>query len=826
MVRDQIRTTSLPPVDKQLAKALCLTRGPSGPLLLSGTKYPMTAIFRSLNEGIRHIEDLPVDEFIAVLQNMHQMVATEKMDGANLWFGLDEDGKLFASREGKRKGADRKYSPDDWAKVGAFNQFKAAHAALKAKEEDIKKVLRPGDTVEAEVLYGRQPNSVIYGADGKSYITILRGVNDTPDAIARELSDALSNQEVPVSVSIVDTEDGEKLNDVSETTMFKFVKAHELDGNKLKHDAEIDAELEKLDRFLSAESSIEGMTNDELLNVNLQQVPKDRRADIKAARTETAALVQTTFKLPIKQSILDKVVRKIRSTLTDKSVSDEDDIGVEGIVLRDADGNQIKIVDKDIFTTINKFNQAPRQAIQSAMNTLDPDASVESRGGLMGELRIRIAELLGNRELAKPSGARKAMEPLRGETVEQTIKNFADSMQGIDDFEMVQKKILAMISDTAKTLKLSLDEFKKHQDDYHLKLKNGKEMNLSPDTIKKTLLTFAEARRNLSDLFDKVKSTNNLAQLLAVLYGGSAKAVNASEEQIEESLILAEATKKKRKKEKTASKGDIDRHDYENLDTFQLVNKYLATVFNTMLIFHEGDVPGMRFLRDRKNMGMNHWSHDMSPLNHWGYVIWRSGKPDVKKQLTKKTQHEVFTAVRKIVPSGWRFLHMDFSYSKDVKVDWDDHRKTLQRLIDLTGLRSERVNSLLDWMIRWPELSHDEKVKAIGKLYMYTMQFTPKSRLFVRLRVIQQNLLINANGTNADMVIEGSLLKSVTSISEEDGGNSVEGTPVTAVASTTSADIEALPKLVGNKQIIRRKRNPEVVKKLLMKFPDPNKDTE
>lgn len=781
-------------------------------------------IIRIISESIRHIEDLPVDEFINVLKNMAGMTSQEKLDGANLWIGLDDQGKFFTSREGKRTKSDRKYSVQDWPMVSAFNQFRAAHTALEQRKDIISKILHPGDIIEIEVLFGKQPNSVIYGAGGKSYIAFLRDVSNNDGHLSAQLSDALDGSKVQAKCNIVDTADGEKLNEIEQSFDFEFTSPQELDSSKLKIEAGVDDAIEKLENFLSESSGINDLTNYELLSINLQKVDKSERDHVKKARQNLLSKIQVEFKLPIKQQLLDKAIRNVKSTLSDGS--SPDDIGIEGIVLRNPEtGDQIKIVDKDVFSTINKFNQSARQSVQSALNTVDPDASVESRGGLMGELRIKIAELFGNRDLAKAANVRKVLEPIKGNSPEDAIKNLADSMSAINDFQMIKKKILALTSQTAKDLKVKLDDFKNNKDDYRLKLKNGKEIGLTDDTVKKTLLTFAEARKNLTHVFEKVKKTESLPQLLAVLYGSQAKAVHQVQD-LEESLIL-EKKKLTSKKSNEHGPGDVIRTDFEHKDLFQLVNAYLVTVFMTMLIFHEEDKIGMRLLRDRSNMGLKRWTKEMSPLNHWGYVIWRNAKPDVKKQLAKKTQKELFAATRHVLASGWKFLHMDFSYSKDVKVDWTDHRKTLQRLIDLSGLRSERLNSMLDWMVRWPELSYDEKVKAIGKLYLLAMQFTPKSTLFNRLRVIQQNLLLNATGNNDQMVQEGKLLKAITSLAEdgEPGGDFVGQSVATTVTATQANAVASNPMRIGGAHaIIRRKRNPETVKRLTMKFPDPRKE--
>jgi hypothetical protein len=217
----------------------------------------------------------------------------------------------------------------------------------------------------------------------------------------------------------------------------------------------------------------------------------------------------------------------------------------------------------------------------------------------------------------------------------------------------------------------------------------------------------------------------------------------------------------------------------------------------------------------------------MSPLNHWGYAIWRNAKPDMKKQLTKKTQAELFTATRHIPANWFKFLHMDFSLNKDVEVNWADHRKTLQRLIDLTGLRSDRLNTMLDGVVRWQELTYDEKIKVIGRLYWYAQQFVPRSSLFARLRVLQNNMLLNATGKN-DQMVEG-LLKTISALTEdgEEGSDMPAGIPVSVATGTSSSDIASLPTRIGGPaMVIKRKRNKDVVQRLTMKFPDPRKTEE
>jgi hypothetical protein len=759
---------------------------------------------RMIREGIGHLEDLPIDEFVDTIRNMATMVAQEKLDGAQIWIGMDDDSKLFTSREGKRSNAERRYAPEEWPRVSAFNQFRAAHAALQTKEQELRRVLRPGDTVEAEVLFGRQPNSVTYGAGGKSYIAFLRGVNETPDEIAEHLSSSLANQQADAKFELVDTSDGKELTTRNASVPFQFIAPQRLDAAKLRQESGVEPVLKKLENVLKQSSGVGSLTNMQLATTAITTVPKEQKAAFKQAKTELLARLQTEFKLPIKSALLSKVSTK--SGLAADDITPDEDVGIEGIVLRDpSTGKQVKIVDKDIFTAINSFNQSMRGEVQSALNTTDPDAPLQSRGGMLGQLRIRIAEVLGNRELAKASNVRKQLEPIKGKSPEEAIKNLASSMN-IQDFEGVKKKILAMAAETYKGLDEKLDWFKTNKDNYQLKLKSGKTIGLSDEIVKKTLLTFAEARRNLGELFDKLKVTKTLAALLAVLYGSAARAVHESEPITE--MMLTERQKH----------GEISVTDFDRKDTFQLVNSYLATVFMTMIIYHTKDTIGMRFLRDRKNWQLRKHNDDMSPLNHWGYAIWKAAKPDLDKHIMKAARAELVRVTKKIPAPWYKYLHMDFSSNNEVTVDWKDHQRTLTRLIELSGVRSERVNTLLDLSIRFPELELAEQKKAIKKIAAYAHQFVPRSRFYPRLKVILGDLK-----DEKDMVAEGGLLKRIAALTEEgEADGSMVGHPVNGA--TGAGAIAALPTRPGQdkrKTEMRRRNGTQRFLALTRKFKDP-----
>ena len=253
-----------------------------------------------LNEGISHLEDLPLGEFVSVLNRLSDLTGLEKVDGAQLWIGVDDDSQLYTSREGKRSTTTRFYSSDEWPKIADFNQFRAAHLVVEKLESEIKEVLFPGSTVEVEVLFGGQPNTVNYGGKDQSFLVILRGAAGTPDSVADELAAKLANRKVDVSVDTVASSDGIELSNEIVNTTFSIVSPQKINLEKLKSEQLFQA-LQKLETFLNEKSEIEEYTNRELAVVNLTSVKTDKRDAVKTARANLLSKIDSEYKSEIKK---------------------------------------------------------------------------------------------------------------------------------------------------------------------------------------------------------------------------------------------------------------------------------------------------------------------------------------------------------------------------------------------------------------------------------------------------------------------------------------------------------------------------------------------
>lgn len=760
-----------------------------------------------LTEGISHIEDLDIDAFIDAVSKISDMQASEKLDGSQLWVGIDEGGKLFTSRAGKRKAAENMYSADDYPMIANYNGFRATHLALEQQQDKIKDVLSPGQTVEMEVLYGRQPNAVTYGANDKNYIAFLRGVDGTPDEKAEALATALKGVTSSISTKIVDTSDGENLVEVPVSLHFQFVAAQKIDTSKITG-ANVKNQLNKLRAFLEKQSTSVGgdeYLNGELLKTSLNSFPKDIRPEAKAAKQQLKDMVQNNFKLPIKKELLDKFVSQTKSPLSAMDLHPNEDIGIEGVVLRDTLGNQIKIVDKDKFTTINKFNHSVRAAISGVIRTTDQDKPIEDRGGIIGEMKIRIADLLGNKDLARGAEAKKIFSALKGNTLTATVKAAEKQFQGTADFQAVKRKILADIENTQQTLKNNLDSFKKNKDKLRLRLKSGKVLGLSDANIKKTLLTFAEAKRDLDTLHEKIAKTTRLGQIIASLYGKHIQAVQNVSPEITEQLL-------------TETHAQASLTQFEQKDSFALINGYLATLLTSMVFFKADFSAGIKALRDHKNQRLTSWDPYMSNLNLWGYVIWKATSTPVKKLVGAKTSRRINRWTHLVAKPRWLNLHMRFSFGneKKDKIDWDDCRKIIKILQREEGVNTHRINKIIDDVLSYDTAEFDKKVKTLNQLYYYLVQFAPISPLLLKLSKMQRDLLIGQSTASDQMINENkklNLLKEIIDICETaDGGASVAGGGASGAATTAAAIAPVETRIFhGTRPIERRKRNPKAI---------------
>lgn len=513
-----------------------------------------------LLEGITHIEDLPLQDFIHAVETLKDKTVTEKLDGSNLWFGVDDKG-FFTSREGKSRKGTRFYNVSDYPAVAAYNGFRGAHEALARHADIIKRHLQPGDMVEVEVLFGRQPNTVTYGNDEKNFIVILRGI-DTDQKKVNALAKALNGKSSKINSTVITSDDGENLKQEDVQQQWEFTQVKPLDTKKVDLGPAMER-LAALKKYLAQPNTkVQGKTNQEVAEISLNKVPKEDRDVVKAEREAQLAYIMKNFKEPIKKFLLDVLVRKVKPFLQTKDVTPDEDIGVEGVVASDKKGNMIKIVDKDMFTAINTFNNYVRNNIAGLVRTDDKDAPIEMRGGAFGEAKLRIANLLGMKELAMSSSSRKILSKFKGADAAETARNIADNIH-LASFESVRKKTSAILENAIEEIDGILQNFKDNADTYKLKLETGKEIGISPEVMKRTLTAFAETKRDINQINTAVLKSRDLPEMIMALYGRTIQGLFSGDQEVKESLF------------KTVVKL-TEGHEFKEGDKYEVTSDFIA----------------------------------------------------------------------------------------------------------------------------------------------------------------------------------------------------------------------------------------------------------
>jgi hypothetical protein len=476
----------------------------------------------ALNKGIPHLEDLSPRDFLNVIENIAAYTITEKLDGANLVVGFDNDGTMYTSRSAK--GGDKHYTMESYPNRPANNGFRQAHGALENVEGQLRGALDCGESVEMEILYGRQPNAIIYGSNHIAFLRMVPGNNgEAPDQSKLiKLKGALEGFTTHVTSSITTTRDGMDLYEQKITEAWKFANAPTVDPVKF-----VTVKLVELDAYKTwlKVRPWPTMTHEDVYNCKLNRIKKAdlpegiTKANIKDSRTLVREMVLEQH-LQQKACFID-LLRKLEPTFRDVHLEGtERNIGIEGVVLRHPEtGEQVKIVDKDGFTIINQFNHAIRNEIRSTSGiqrrfeaTLERDIDIYT--GLLREFE----KSLGVEGLGRLTSIKRVIKKHSGNTLNETIGNFTAAFknQNVESLiEELSESIVRALLDLAYCHgKYLLERYS-----YTLTLPTGRTIRYTNEINKRTELMFAETRKELKDMRSQVEFAETLEDIAQALYG-------------------------------------------------------------------------------------------------------------------------------------------------------------------------------------------------------------------------------------------------------------------------------------------------------------------
>lgn len=458
-------------------------------------------ILKEITRNIPHIEDLSIDSLYDTLQNLSKYELTEKVDGSQLLFGIDETG-FYTSRE--TKGGKRIYSADGYDISFPTTYMRSAHLLLEQALPRLKAAgLSQGDQVEAEVLFGELPNVVTYSGD-LNYIIFLR-VTEGSACIDR-LSHFLCNTSYKVKLPVPFTKDGRTIQLKEESGRWVFVRVPQIDVDTERVEELIKSEVHTLTSYLRSPA---GIADQPVLTI--ESLPLNKRPDwcdtedwkltkhsVKEKKIEIGTIV-SEMKANIKEVLLDQVVRNKTSSF---GPSLEDGGWIEGVVLRHTvTGKMVKIVDKRIFG-------AARESAWEKRNKLTERAkSITGELSFIGNLHVGMATAIGHPAL----GTMQAKNYLRKAGISTPERTF-NLTKGLDLHE-IKTHWLSLIESGRARLEDDLDKYEEEENSPGL-------VSIVQGAIdQRTRESFAYIFEKLTDMENKIRQATEAQTLLRVIIG-------------------------------------------------------------------------------------------------------------------------------------------------------------------------------------------------------------------------------------------------------------------------------------------------------------------
>ena len=470
-----------------------------------------TALFEGRGAyGIDHLEKVDLETFVDFVSHLNQLVVVQKLDGANLQAGLDEDGRLYASR----LGGQRSFKPGDFPKTPTYDGFRAALALLIANKDIVSRHLKPGEAINLEVLRGPQPNTVWYGSQNISYLAILGvapgDVSAPSSATLKELAEDLVNLETTeVKTLQFDSTDGFTLISAPQVSSWKFTKSDPVVGLT---ELNFSHELDKLSRLMDAKNEVASSLGKTMTN---RGVLSSRALKLADEKRSLLATIETTIKAPIIDRLV-KLVRDQRPSIQEGNL-DGAFHGIEGIILTNtSNGRQVKVVDPE-FSAANKFIYQVRNRVSCQVTSLDPEADLIDKGGIIGQARVRSINIFGLDNAALPSQTKKVLSKLRGTDRQGTVNNLISTLSQLND-QAVRRKVQSIYVSALEELDDELDQFKNTYSELELKLDHAGVIKYTPEVVNRTLKYFADARVRLTDTLSKLQRAKGLEGLVEVFF--------------------------------------------------------------------------------------------------------------------------------------------------------------------------------------------------------------------------------------------------------------------------------------------------------------------
>lgn len=408
---------------------------------------------KGASRGITHIEDLSVDDFLNTVRYISEYTITEKLDGAQLLFGLDDKG-FYTSRESK--GGRRIYFVDEYDITFSTTYMRSAHLLLASiLSEMMSAGLQVGDQVEIEVLYGSLPNVVPYVGE-INRIIFLRTTAGLADI--NRLSEKIHGRAFYTELEVPFTDNGKTIQLKKERLKWAFSAVPRIRIDEEAIMSSVMPLLKDMVRYLRSSSGICDQPMNVIVSLPLNKRPdwvnptewKDLKEQIKKKKEESTHIIRQEMMPAIKEKLLDNIVRSRASVFGPPRRSGG---WIEGVVCRHREsGKMVKIVDKSTFGVIKDFAWAER-------NKLTESARIATHApSFVASLNIDMASVIRHASLGT-TNAKHYLKKL-GTTQDELLSELTKGLETCD----VSEQWLSLLDAKELVLAAALDKYKDIKD--------------------------------------------------------------------------------------------------------------------------------------------------------------------------------------------------------------------------------------------------------------------------------------------------------------------------------------------------------------------------
>lgn len=459
--------------------------------------------------SIKHIENLPLEELILVITNFSDYTFTEKVDGVNLILGRNKNGYLYTSRAGK--GGKPVTHTKEYPTVPANSAIANAHTALTNHPQILNcNALKPGMEVECEVLFGPQPNGIVYGSNR---IVFLRGLGETPQSVV----DALVNiKHSAWDVWNLTSSDGKTIKEQSFRTFWYYDGVPTIDSNIMEPTDELWDLLAAAEKWLDKTDINDRMSNRDWLRLNLSTIPMSERETYKQFR-ELARHNEKHIAKKIKK-LLVVPLSTITPKFRDREVSSMEDLGIEGVVLRHTEtGQQYKIVDRERFTALNAFNHYIRnEGIRRGSWGRIPKQCHTRLPEYHTSVYDQYLQAMCIPQLDDWMSVKRGVAKYAGETLDDTINNLVKTILQTCVIEY-RHSVCFSIMKALDLLDERLNEYIRNGSGYFIYTDDHR-VGYTRAVHNRTMLMFAESHIDLTNTLNKVRVATTFEEIIGIVF--------------------------------------------------------------------------------------------------------------------------------------------------------------------------------------------------------------------------------------------------------------------------------------------------------------------